>query len=380
MNIAIIGSGISGLYTGYYLKKNKSNINFDIFEKNNHIGGRIKMIKFDGIDVVAGAGIGRFKKDKLLLSLCKELNVLKSIYNVDKSYTFEPLNVNKVVQYLKKHSQNYDRHSFTFKQFAIDVLGKDLYEHFILSVGETDYENEDFIDALFDYGFELFNTTNTFQAFSIDWNKMLSAFYKVLKNNIKLNTPVKNLVFDVKLQKYIINNQYFYDKIVFATEINTITRFIKLPIYSNIKCQSFIRLYVKLDNPLLNYKSFIVTERPFQKIIEMNREKCIYMISYCDNKFVNNWKRVKNIKLYVKKHIKSIFNQDVNVIKHHLVLWECGTHFYLPLHSAYKNRDEFLLQAQNPYKNVFIVGEALSRDQGWCEGAIHSVHKIIDYL
>jgi protoporphyrinogen oxidase len=36
MNIGIIGSGISGLYLAYNLKKNQRK--FDIFEKNNHIG------------------------------------------------------------------------------------------------------------------------------------------------------------------------------------------------------------------------------------------------------------------------------------------------------------------------------------------------------
>ena len=298
MNIAIVGSGISGLYLAYNLKKNQRK--FDIFEKNNHIGGRVKMVKFDDLKVIGGAGIGRFDSDKLLLSLCKELNAFKHKYEVEKSYTFEPVNVKKVIQLLKKHAKNYDRSKFTFKQFATEVLGNDLYTLFTKSVGETDYENEDFIDALYDYGF--FNSN--------DWDELLSTFYKMLKNNIKLNTKVKNVRFDTKTQKYIINNQYFYDKIVIATEINTIKSILQLPIYNNIKCQPFVRLYVKFDNPLLFHKRFIVTEQPFQKIIEINKEKCIYMISYCDNKFATNWKRVKNIKLYVKKHIQRIFNQE----------------------------------------------------------------------
>jgi protoporphyrinogen oxidase len=62
MKIAIIGSGISALYLGYKLK-NKG-YDFDIYEKNNSIGGRIKVVDFEDIPVVAGAGILRFKKDK----------------------------------------------------------------------------------------------------------------------------------------------------------------------------------------------------------------------------------------------------------------------------------------------------------------------------
>lgn len=377
MNIGIIGSGISGLYLAYNLKKNQRK--FDIFEKNNHIGGRVKMVQFDDLDVIAGAGIGRFDSDKLLLSLCKELNALKQKYAVEKSYTFEPVNVKKVIQLLKKHAKNYDRSKFTFKQFATDVLGNDLYTLFTKSVGETDYENEDFIDALYDYGFEFFNSNDRFTAFSIDWDELLSAFYKILKKNIKLNTEVKDVRFDTKTQKYIINNQYFYDKIVIATEINTIKSILQLPIYNNIKCQPFVRLYVKFDNPLLFYKRFIVTEQPFQKIIEINKEKCIYMISYCDNKFASNW-ILKNIKSYVKKHIQRIFNQELNVLKYKLIFWDCATHFYKPLPIKYKNRDEYLIDAQNPYNNIFVIGEVVSRDQGWCEGALDSVEKIIDLL
>ena len=54
MKIAIIGSGISGLYLGLILKS--KNYDFDIYEKNNSIGGRIEVVEFDNIPVVAGAG------------------------------------------------------------------------------------------------------------------------------------------------------------------------------------------------------------------------------------------------------------------------------------------------------------------------------------
>ena len=79
MKIAIIGSGIAGLYMAYKLKKKKDYC-IDIYEKNNIIGGRVKVVNFDDIDVVAGAGILRFKKDKLMYKLCRELNVKTNIY------------------------------------------------------------------------------------------------------------------------------------------------------------------------------------------------------------------------------------------------------------------------------------------------------------
>ena len=59
MKIAIIGSGIAGLFSGLMIKNNLKDADITIFEKNNKIGGRINMIHFEGSEVIAGAGIGR---------------------------------------------------------------------------------------------------------------------------------------------------------------------------------------------------------------------------------------------------------------------------------------------------------------------------------
>jgi site-specific DNA-adenine methylase len=37
----------------------------------------------------------------------------------------------------------------------------------------------------------------------------------------------------------------------------------------------------------------------------------------------------------------------------------------------------FIKKAQNPKKNVYVVGECISTDQGWVEGAIQSVNDLI---
>lgn len=377
MKVGIIGSGISSLYTAYSL--HKKNIDFNIFEKNSKIGGRIEMIKFDNLDVVSGAGIGRLHKDALLFALCKELDAIKRQYTVQKSYTFEPVNVKQVLSLLKKHVKMYNRSDFTFKQFATKVLGDTLYKSFTLTVGETDYENADFIDTLQDYGFEHFNSNEKFDAFAIDWNKLLDSFLHLFKNKLYLNTEVTKLYFNQKKQKYVINDTFFYDKVVFGTEISTIQRFFPLQIFKQIKCQSFVRLYCKFDKSLLLESPFVITHKPFQKIIEINKEQCVYMISYCDNKYAENWLKKTNLSQFIEKNVLLLLKQKVKVLDSVLIYWDCGTHYYKPLRN-FKNRHSFLKQAQNPYKDIFIVGEAFSQDQGWCEGALQSVVKIIHSL
>jgi monoamine oxidase len=56
--------------------------------------------------------------------------------------------------------------------------------------------------------------------------------------------------------------------------------------------------------------------------------------------------------------------------------WPIGTHYYEPFSavtSHFKNRAQFVKAAQNPEKGMLVVGEVVSRYQGWTEGALESV-------
>ena len=58
--------------------------------------------------------------------------------------------------------------------------------------------------------------------------------------------------------------------------------------------------------------------------------------------------------------------------------WPIGTHYCQPLNTKeYKNRREFMKVAQHPMHNMLVVGEVVSNDQGWVEGALDSVNKVV---
>ena len=76
-DIIIVGAGIAGLYSAYKIKKLKPETKLLVVEKNKakYIGGRMGQTKFQGEQVVTGAGVGRKEKDKLLISLLDELKI-----------------------------------------------------------------------------------------------------------------------------------------------------------------------------------------------------------------------------------------------------------------------------------------------------------------
>lgn len=378
MKVCIIGSGIAGLYSAYILKNKHHDVT--IFEKNNRIGGRIKTISFDGINVVSGAGIGR-DADVLLKKLCQDIKAeTHSFQSKSMYYKINPkFNVQDKINELKEANLQTNG---TFKEVALPYLKKTQYNQLVSYIGETDFENEDYHDVIYDYGFDK-SFSSGFPAFSINWDNFLSIFQSLLKENIILNQNITQI--SKSKNGFRVNNKFF-DKVIIATTISQTKNILssilnneKLKLYDNIACQSFARVYAKLDKPL-DFNNFrtVITKNPFQKMIEMNKNKNIYMISYSDNKEADFWKHHKtNLSETIETQLKNQLNIKVKVLKSKLCYWNCGTHYCLPLDKTlFKTRDDFLKTVQNPLKNLFVVGEAFSRNHGWCEGALESVQNI----
>ena len=104
------------------------------------------MIKFDGENLVSGAGIGR-GKDNLLSNLCKHLHVNVRPYKSNFDRNFEHVDVLGMVKHLKTFVNKFDRSKVTFQQFGKKVLGHDLYKLFVQSVSFSDYEDADIVDT-----------------------------------------------------------------------------------------------------------------------------------------------------------------------------------------------------------------------------------------
>jgi hypothetical protein len=95
------------------------------------------------------------------------------------------------------------------------------------------------------------------------------------------------------------------------------------------------------------------------------------MIAYCDNDDAIQLKKYMNNKKYLAKLVQKTLNcEELKIIDVKSQYWNIGTHYYKPLSNF------SLSKAQNPESNIFVVGESISNNQGWTQGALESVENI----
>ena len=395
-DVIIIGGGISGLYSFYKIKqlyKNKNKKKCLLLEKNNRLGGRAGNDNFHGSQIAIGAGILRKNKDKLLINLCKKLKVPLNEFTVNINYDkiIPIINIIKTLRKLKSYMPEKKKRLFTFKQYFISIFGKKYYNNFKKTLGYTDYENEDMEEVINHYGMD--DNVSGWKGYGLSWNTLIEKLVKCIgKKNIKMNTSVEKIKLEKNdIYKVITNNKTYYTKkIIIGSPIDTIKKLIKNNIYNNIGGQPFLRIYGLFDKkciPILKnaVNSTTIVNSPLYKIIPINPNKCIYMIAYTDNKGAKTLKKYAKNTSANRKYLSKMVSKSLGITSTVCKLkdiksyyWNIGTHYYKPLKNLkFKNRNEYIKMAQNPQKNMYVVGEMISHKQGWTEGAIESVEKIV---
>ena len=404
-DIIIIGSGIAGLYAAYNIQKMSPSTSFIILEKykKDWIGGRTSNDMFYGTQVVTGAGIGRKKKDKLLVQLLNELDFPYEEFSFKPYYSTQIdkiVDIKTVIQYLKNEYNKNKKHSvITFKEFAKPILGDKLYNDFLVSAGYTDYENEDAFDVIDNYGFD--DNVCCWKGMYINWKQLITTLYnKIGIDKIKTSMNVVSIkktrenpcLFLVETDKEIT---FESNKVIVATTIDSIKQIIpgassKNSIYNQIKSQNFLRLYGKFSKKsseiMKEYiKGYTIVPGPLQKIIPMDSSKGVYMIAYSDNenatflkKYLENTPKNRDMFCDLLEKSLGIPDKSLELLAIKDYYWPIGTHYYTPLSNKYENREEFIHKAQNPEKGILVVGEVVSNDQGWTNAALSSVKEVLN--
>lgn len=436
-DVVIIGAGIAGLYTAYKITTSAPDTRLLVLERTNkrHIGGRAGTVSFQGTSVVTGAGIGRKHKDKLLLKLMSELGLPIKEFTTEHHFpphiASECDNLKSTFMMLRREykaqsdiqGERIRLQSITFKEFAKTIMGDQRYKQFITCVGYSDYENEDVYDTLYNYGFE--DNYQPWVGFSVPWKTLIDTLVdRIGAKHISPNSNVQSISIDDDHQGSRIlferNNRIVMvktRKLIIATDIESAMELIpgannKHSLYKQIKGQPFLRLYGKFTKgsiPVLKkYASgLMVVPGPLQKIIPMNPDKGVYMIAYNDNQrtlallkyltpgLPRNQQSMISDGLpstYLDNTVENrdklcrLLEKSLGIPKDECILemtdmldfyWPNGTHYYKPLDERFTTRHEFIKRAQHPHPNVVVVGEMVALHQGWVEGALESVERVI---
>jgi len=398
-DIIIIGSGMAGLYTAFKIKKETPTIKLLILEKSSQswMGGRTGNSLFHGATIVRGAGIGRNDTNPLLISLLKECNVtcmpFRSVINYSPTYT--PIDIMKIVTHLKsEYKKHPNLHSLTFRDFFLHFYNSETYTQFLVTSGYRDYENADTYETLYNYGFD--DTIGGWSGFYVPWSKLVKSLYdRIGHQHFRFSQNVVSIKNTGPNYEIVSENGtcFISKRVILATPIASIHKLIpeNKPIYDQIHGQPFFILYGKfnkLSSKILQellQGHYTVVPNIIQKIIPMNTQKGVYMIVYNDNDNAVAMKRNKRLdntfenREYYCRLIEQGLKMESNSLKLQDIkgfYWDIGTHYFEPLCPEFRNRNDFLRLAQRPKPGVFIVGEAVSRYQGWVEGALESVESV----
>lgn len=385
----IVGSGISGLCAALQLGHD----DYIILEKHHKqwIGGRASNDVFRGVSIVTGAGIGRLHKDKLLHDLVTSYNLESHMFEAgfsagpDVTYVDVPAIMENLKRQLKKTGDHKGTKTPYFKQLFLKVYkNPQFYADFCTFVGYTDYENEDAYETLYHYGME--DNYTKYQAFSVPWKKLIQCLYKTVgPGHLHFGQHVVSLEKHQQTGMFILTTkegrQYHCNNVILATTSDTLQKLLpQHPMYNDIVGQPFLRLYGHFIGKSLEImqnavKNSIVVNGPLQKIIPMG--KGVYMVAYADNDHAKTLQPHMKDKEYIARLLEYALKLEKNALQINDLrdfYWPIGTHYYKPLNrDLYNSRETFIAMAQNPEPGIRVVGEAVSRMQGWTEGALMSV-------
>lgn len=154
---AVLGSGISGIYTTYLLSKQFPDANILVVEKNNRAGGRVYTFKNKHMNVEAGAG--RFYSGQhYIFDLIQKLDLSKRIIPIHNTYGYAPSdNTDSIHTSLFDFQDNADGLNHLKSFFNQNIGSQQLLTHSI----SNSFINYDTFVPIIKQGLDMFLGPNT---------------------------------------------------------------------------------------------------------------------------------------------------------------------------------------------------------------------------
>jgi hypothetical protein len=372
----IIGGGVSGLYTGYLLRKQGIE-NFVIVEKDAFVGGRNKQTQFHGTTIQLGAGVVR-QSDKRVLGLFRDLQIPTKTFTNEFHYNIPDYSkgwYHGILKTLKKTNKITFRDSL-MKKFKGDkaqmnrFINHALYTDFFSSTTSTTFKNYPKRD--------LYHHKNTYTVALDGYYSLVKALYEKVKDKVVLNSQIQTAL--LEKESAMVegpSGRWEGEFIIFTVPIKALKKinFTPLPprvkyIQNYIGTNTFIRMYTFHDS--VEMTSPVLTSTIFKQIIPINKH--VVMSCYSDNE--NSLKAVEYIQTASNVDLTKMINSavgeygKVSTVKDKIIqFWESGTHYYKP---GYNIKTNYIVD-----NRILVCGEVVAYEQGWTEGCIHSVDSLL---
>ncbi|APC25611.1 Amine oxidase [Only Syngen Nebraska virus 5] len=379
LDYVVIGGGVAGLYANYKLyKKNKRE--GLLLEKNSDVFGRAREHDFHGTKIKCGAGIA-VPQNKSLVKLLKKFRmntkVIRGPAVVDKRLPpFDMKNAVKQVKIVYKKMTKKDLSTLTSREILYKYFSKEFADEFI-----HHSEFHDYLDGSFEYLFKYYDIDDldnaAFGKIFVDW----TAFVEKLKlPNIRTDYAVKKV--EKKGKIFIINDEIKTKEVIFAVTVSTFDAIkyigFKMPVMSDfIGSTPFCRMYAYYEKGYSLDDDYVMVDGPVDKIIKINKN--VLMASYSDGNNALFWKTVKGLPMAERRRV---VRDELSKVGYDFGLpddvfsadWTDGDHYVKPYKGTF---DKLLDKLSKPTKGVMIVGELLSKRNGYVDGALTSVERVI---
>ena len=419
-DFAIVGAGVSGLYTAYNILKDKPHSKILILEASDKTGGRLHTIQYDGTTFDSGGA--RFNTNQYrILSLIKELNLQDKIYPIASDITYIPIkpkyNTNLETQFptidsiISLISKYIKTHKITKHQLINTTIIKFIETH----LDHIHPTLSQYIQDLNPYYSEI-AVLNAYEAINLFKNEFASKTQYMLLNG-GLQQITNKLLNHIKPHLTLLTNTPLLDieriypthfKLISTTGqsftathiILAITQpalktidyiYTKIPkLINSITVQPLYRIYAKYPK---NTKTKQVwfhnigktsTNLPIKYILPIDAKHGIIMISYTDGKYADYWlNSIADNTFETKLHsqLVQVF-PDLDIpkkptwFKHYY--WHTGAGYWKQSFDRIGVIDKIIKPLNNT--ELYICGEQYSSHQAWVEGALETADMVLDKL
>lgn len=388
-DIIIIGGGIAGLSTAlYYSKKYK----ILILEKYPNLGGRITTNKDPQYEI----GAGRIHKSHTRIkSLIEKYGLTKYPITPDSYFETQPNSFQQlfypIIELLSKLPEK-ELKTHTIRELLPSCMYPILEQYPYRA--EVELLRADIALHTFKPKKEMGDMSqNAFYGIQEGLGKIIEYLAKEVKESgveIRTRYRVEDILYSDNMYEVVGDYgkrmdkkpfRFSVQKVIIATCRCSLSKFSvlnQLPLLKQLQTSALCRIYAifpkKQGRVWFSDISKTVTTNPLRFIIPINKDSGLIMISYTDGRDTDFWKDLEEesleneIMLQTRKCFPDYDIPAPTYLKKHY--WPSGCTYWTP---GEYDVEEAQLKAMFPKKNLFIVGESVSKSQAWIESALESV-------